>query len=84
VSTTPCVSGVHVPRDDASAQLRHAPAQAVLQQTPSTQKPEAQSVPFVQVPPGFLRPQLWLTHAMPEVQSASVVHDGLHVPDTQR
>jgi hypothetical protein len=58
LSTAPCVSGVHVPRDDASAQLRQAPAQAVLQQTPSVQKPDAQSVPFVQVPPGSLRPQL--------------------------
>jgi len=84
LSTTPCVSGVHVPRDDASAQLRQAPPQAVLQQTPSVQKPDAQSVPFVHVPPGFLRPQLWLTHAMPAVQSASVAHVGLHVPDTQR
>jgi hypothetical protein len=83
LSTTPCVSGVHVPRDEASEQLRQAPSQAVLQQTPSVQKPDAHSVPFTHVPPGFLRPQLFLTHAMPATQSASVVHVGLHVPETQ-
>ena len=80
----PCVSGVHVPRDDASAQLRHAPPHASLQHTPSVQKPDAQSVPFVHVPPGFLSPQLWATQAMPATQSASVVHVGLQAPDTQR
>ena len=84
LSSVPCVSEVHVPFDDVSAQLRHAPPQATLQQTPSVQKPDAQSPAFVHVPPFSFNPQLWFTHAMPATQSASVVHDGLHAPDTQR
>ena len=78
------VTGVHVPRVEASAQLWHAPAQAWLQQTPSTQKPDAQSEAIVQVPPSCLGPQLWFTHAMPVVQSASVVQLGLQVPEAHR
>jgi hypothetical protein len=77
-------SGVHVPRVAGSAQLRHEPPQASLQQTPSTQKPDPQSDAFVQTPPICLGPQLWLTHAMPAVQSMSVLHDGLQAADTQR
>ena len=78
------VTGVHVPRVEASAQLWHAPAQAWLQQTPSTQKPDAQSVAWVQVPPSCLGPQLWFTQAMPAVQSASVEQIGLQAPDAHR
>jgi hypothetical protein len=77
-------SGVHVPRVAASEQLRHAPPQASLQQTPSTQKPDPQSDAFVQTPPSCLGPQLWLTHAIPAVQSASESQDGLQAADTQR
>jgi hypothetical protein len=40
-----------VPAWPASAQEAHCPLQAVLQQTPSTQKPEPQSSPEVQVSP---------------------------------
>ena len=52
--------GMHVPSDDASAQLLHAPWQASAQQTPSTQKllahspAAAQACPFdlgLQLPP---------------------------------
>jgi hypothetical protein len=51
---TPCGSAVpaevdaQVPREVDSAQLRHEPVHAELQQTPSTQKLEAHSVPTEQ------------------------------------
>jgi hypothetical protein len=76
--------GVHVPRVAESEQLRHAPPQVSLQHTPSTQKPDPQSEAFVQTPPSCMGPQLWLTHAIPVVQSASVVQLGLQAADTQR
>jgi len=76
--------GVQVPRVDASAQLWQAPPQALLQQTPSTQKPEAQSAAFMQEPPCCMGPQLWFTQAIPAVQSASVMHDGLQAPFAHR
>jgi hypothetical protein len=50
--------GVHVPGAEVSAQLRQAPPQASLQQTPSTQNPEAQSVACVHSPPFVRLPQL--------------------------
>ena len=43
---------------EVSAQLRQAPPQASLQQTPSTQNPEAQSVACVHSPPFVRLPQL--------------------------
>ena len=39
-STVPAPTGEHVPRLAGLAQNWHLPAQALLQQTPSTQKPE--------------------------------------------
>jgi hypothetical protein len=76
--------GVHVPRVAGSEQLRQEPPQASLQQTPSTQKPDPQSDAFVQTPPSCLGPQLFLTHAMPAVQSMSVMHVSLQAADAQR
>jgi hypothetical protein len=84
LSTAPLASGVHLPFDDVSAQLRHAPVQAVSQQTPSTQKFDLQSVAFVQAPPFCLGPQLPFTQAIPATQSVSAVHFLLHAPATQR
>jgi hypothetical protein len=40
-----------VPIEPGMAQLRQSSVQAVLQQTPSTQKPVAQALPLVQVIP---------------------------------
>src|SRR5687767_12186179 len=65
LSTAAAASGVHFPFDDVSAQLRQAPVQAVSQQTPSTQKPDLQSAPCVQVPPFWRGPHLPPTHATP-------------------
>jgi len=76
-------SGVQVPRAEDSAQLLHAPAQASLQQTPSVQKPEAQSAAFVHAPPFVCVPQLWFWQAMPGAQSAFVAHVVLQAPAAQ-
>jgi hypothetical protein len=83
LSTVPADSGVQVPFADVSAQLRQAPVQAVLQQTPSTQLPEAQSVGLVHAAPFVCGPQLLLTQAMPGAQSAFVVQVVLHAPAAQ-
>ena len=83
LSTVFAATVVHVPRADCNAQLRHAPSQATLQHTPSTQKPDAQSAAFVHAPPFVSRPQLWLAQAMPGAQSALVVHVVLHAPAEQ-
>jgi hypothetical protein len=57
----------------ARLQDKQAPVQALLQQTPSTQKPESHSVDALQENPAFFRPQLPETHLRPVTQSASVV-----------
>jgi hypothetical protein len=85
VSTLFAAMGVHVPFADASEQLRQAPVQAVSQQTPSTQKPDAQSAAAVHVLPFVCLPlpQLWFWQAIVGAQSAFVVHIVLHAPDAQ-
>jgi hypothetical protein len=55
-------------------QLTHEPRQPVLQQTPSAQKPDAQSVFFAQIAPRGLGPQLPLTQTTPATQSSSDLH----------
>ena len=84
LSTAPAASGVHLPFDDVSAQLRHEPVQAVSQQTPSAQKPDLQSVPTVQIPPGWRGPHLPPTHATPAMQSASEAQVSLQAFATHR
>jgi len=49
-----------------------------LQQTPSAQNPDAQSLLLVQTAPGGLGPQLPLTHATPLTQSAADLHVTTH------
>ena len=83
-SAAPTGSGVQRPIDDGSAHDRQAPAHASAQQTPSTQKVLAHSVPLAQVWPLSLRPQLPATQACPAWQSASVAHFVLHAPPEQR
>jgi hypothetical protein len=84
LSELPAANGVHLPREDCSAQLRQLPPQTSLQQTPSTQKFDLQSVGFVHDPPSCSRPQLWLTQAMPATHSASLLQIVLHAPAAQR
>jgi hypothetical protein len=47
----PLVELVQVPTDPARSQRRHAPPQELLQQTPSTQLPDAHWHPAVQATP---------------------------------
>ena len=71
-SPAPAGLDAQVPRDVDSAQLRHEPVQAELQQTPSTQKLEAHSFPAEQGCPFDLGPQLPLTQLCPVTQSLSL------------
>jgi hypothetical protein len=83
-SLEPVGTDVQRPIDDGSAQLRHAPWQASVQQIPSTQKVLAHSAPVAHICPFCLGPQLPATHAWPAWQSASVAHFVLHAAFTQR
>jgi hypothetical protein len=83
---TPCGSAApagldaQVPSEVDSAQLRQEPVQAELQQTPSTQKLDAQSDACLQAPPVVSGPQLLLTQATPGAQSPFVAQVVLHAP----
>jgi hypothetical protein len=77
-------TGVHLPGVDASAQLRHAPAHALSQQTPSTQKPDRHSCPLPQTCPSRLGPHVPLTHAIPSSHSSSFLHAVVQAPSAQR
>jgi hypothetical protein len=57
--------GQHVPLRSGSAHETQPPPHATLQQTPSAQKPEAHSPPFVQLAPFIFMPQLPPTHCWP-------------------
>ena len=61
-STALSVVGPQVPIRPGCAQLTQAPVQAMLQQTPSVQKPEAHCDPAPQAAPDGLGPQLPFTH----------------------
>jgi hypothetical protein len=75
---------VQRPFDDGRAQLRQAPWQASVQQTPSTQKFDAHSELAPQAWPGCLGPQLPFTQACPAWQSVSTVQGTLQAPLMQR
>ena len=72
--------GQQVPSRPGSAHETQPPAQATLQQTPSAQKPDAQSLALVQTAPDGLGPQLPATHLTPGTQSASDRQVGKHWP----
>jgi hypothetical protein len=74
-STTSAASGVQWPIVEASAQLRHAPVQALSQQTPSTHMPDTHSPSAAHVTPRFFLPHCPFTQAWPLSQSPSVLHD---------
>jgi hypothetical protein len=69
-SPPPASTGQQVPTRPIWLQLRHGPRQPTLQQTPSVQNPDAQSMSFAHSAPGGLGPQLPLTQATPLAQSA--------------
>lgn len=72
--------GAQVPSEVDSAQLWQAPVQAELQQTPSTQKVEAHSLPAEQGWPFDLGPQLPATQLWPGTQSASLAQWLMQAP----
>jgi hypothetical protein len=61
---------MHRPSLPGITHERQVPPHAVEQQTPSTQKPDAQSDAAAHAAPGGLGPQLPFTHAAPPTQSA--------------
>lgn len=70
----PADTGEQVPRKPTRLHDRHAPPQAVLQQTPSAQWPEAHSTsPFGQSAPFIFLPQLPAEHLRPLTHSASLM-----------
>lgn len=79
---------VHLPGEPGTLQLRHAPSQALWQQTPSTQKPDSHWLASVQEAPGFTfphRPVVVLftvvaTHWCPAWQSLSLRQELLQAP----
>lgn len=83
-SAAPMADTVHLPMLPARLQLRQAPVQAVLQQTPSTHCWLWQSPFTAHFWPSSLGPQLPLTQATPSAQSALPVHFELHAPLAQR
>lgn len=62
------------------AQVRHAPAHASLQQTPSAQKPDAHSAGAAQVWPGPFLPHDPIRQSRPGAQSSLLVHEPRHPP----
>jgi hypothetical protein len=75
---SPSERGVQVPGWPTKLHERHAPEQAVLQQTPSAQCPDAHSRLCSQVAPFIFGPQRPLTHLRPTTQSMSEVHFAKH------
>jgi hypothetical protein len=78
-SAAPSVVGEQVPIRPDCAQLTQGPMQAVLQQMPSAQKPEAHCDPALQRAPVGLGPQLPFTHFEP-TQSPSELQVAAQVP----
>jgi hypothetical protein len=68
-ATVPAGIGVQVPVVVVRLHATQVPAQALLQQTPWAQNPDAHSVPAPQVAPMGLSPQLMFRHCAGETQS---------------
>jgi hypothetical protein len=73
-----------VPGEVGSAQDWQVPVQAVVQQTPSTQKLLAHSLGAAHWAPGGFGPQVLLMQAVPVSQSATVSHTFVQTPSAQR
>jgi|SRR6185369_42102 len=80
-----CPAGtlLHVPAVAASAHDWQVPVQAVAQQTDCWQKPLAHSAETEQATPGGFLVQAPATQTLGATQSASAVHDPLHVVPPQ-
>jgi hypothetical protein len=71
---------VQVPTEPGSVQEVQVPVQALLQQTPLTQKPDRQAFPVAQGCPRFSLPQLPAAQVAGAVQSVLAVQVMLQVP----
>jgi hypothetical protein len=80
VGAWPVATGEQVPIEPVRAHDMQVPAQALLQQTPWAQNPDAQAVPAVQAAPGGSLPQLLLTQELGETQSVLVEQVVLQAP----
>jgi hypothetical protein len=83
-SAAPAGAAAQRPIEEGSAQLLHAPAQASLQQMPSTQKLLAHSLAAAHACPFGFGPQLPATQAWPGWQSSSIVQLVVHDVPLQR
>jgi hypothetical protein len=83
-SGSPLATGVQVPAVAVRAHDRQVPVQAVRQQTPCAQKPEAHSAPSAHVAPGDFSPHEPLVHTAGVAQSASAAQVALHTCAPQR
>jgi hypothetical protein len=83
-SSLPFATGVQVPRDDASAQLRQRPAQVWSQQTLSMQWLLAHSSAPTHGWPFVFLPQLPFWQACPAMQSLLLAQRLMQAPSTQR
>jgi hypothetical protein len=79
-SGRPWSIGQQVPRRPGSAHETQPPEQATLQQMPSAQKPEAQSVFALQVAPFIFKPQLEFTHCWLPAHWLVCVHESKQAP----
>jgi hypothetical protein len=79
-SAAPVSMGQQVPLRSGSAHETQPPPQATLQHTPSAQKPDAHSPPFVQFAPFIFIPQLPETHCWPFAHSVVWVHASKQAP----
>ncbi len=76
----PDAMGEQVPIVPVSAHDMQVPAQALLQQTPWAQNPDAQAVPAVHAAPGGSLPQLLLVQELGETQSVFAEQVTLQAP----
>jgi hypothetical protein len=79
-SAAPRSSGQQVPMRWSRLHETQPPWQATLQQTPSAQKPDAQSSAVLQGAPFIFLPQLPFTHCWPVAHWLVSVHDWKHAP----
>jgi hypothetical protein len=77
-SAAPAGTLVQRPRELLRAHETHVPTHPLLQQTPSTQNPDWQSMAPVQICPLGRLPQLPAVQTLGDTQSSLTVHDTRH------
>jgi hypothetical protein len=79
-SDWPAGMNLQRPKEPTRLHDTQAPLQATLQQTPSVQKPEVQSLSFAHLAPFSFKPQLRFTHCWPAMHWELVVQSKAHCP----